>query len=152
MKIELNDTVTFQVSEVTYTLKLSTLSPDYIAQILAHGAKQVTGDAAAGKAPDDRNAASRKAFDKLSAGEHAFGGGGGGKRLSLFDRCLRDTILDYCAKKGIKGEDARDAAATPQPTVVAWAKAKGSDPEKAWAMVQKQAKALADLRAQAETL
>lgn len=148
---QLPDSISFTVNEVVYQLPL-TMTPEYLAQIIAHGAKQVTGDAAAGKKADERDAFSRKAFDKLAKGEHAFGGGGGGKRLSLFDECMRDTILDYCKKKGIKGDEAKELSMVPRSTVEAWAKAKGSDPVAAWAMVQKQAKALETLRASAETI
>lgn len=147
--INLPETVEFFTNGTTWKFNPSALSAEYLTSILAHGLKQVVGDAAAGKAEADKLPACRKAFARLQSGEHAFGGGGGGAPLTLAERCLRDVLTDYLTARGLKKSEAVDAARDADATIAQIAKKLGKPQEKVAAHFAKQATDLAKVRAQA---
>jgi hypothetical protein len=68
INITLPDVVEFRRGGHEVALDITGLSPDMIAELIAHGLTQKVGDAAAGKSGDDAQAAMLKVWDALQAG------------------------------------------------------------------------------------
>ncbi len=131
--------------------------------VVAYGLKQSSDDA--GADPKKGAAGSQERLDALLAGKVP-AGGGGGARLSAFEKAVRTVVQTYLRQIGVKAGDAEKQARKPEAAFREYIQARlsvqtktpisGLDPErvernyqKLWPEVERQAREMAALAEQA---
>lgn len=113
---ELPSSVTISVKyHGEQTIDLADMSPEWLAWAIGNGVRQSVADADAGKAnTPEGEAAVKEKLERIAAGNIPQGGGGGGNRLSPYQKALKDIIVDLLNGAGLKKADATKRAKDPE--------------------------------------
>lgn len=147
MKTRFLNEVSVAIDDCTIQVNGNNLSPAMVRYIVEYGLKQSIDDAGAN--PEKGAAGSRERLDAIMANEVP---AGGGARMSVDERALREVVAGILVQKGYKKAQAGEMARKPEDAIGELTKAKGNFAD-VWAKILPVAKARADkLRAaQAET-